>query len=73
MKPLKILPGQEIRKLISFYPELEEFAISMKAEFGSLAAVTLDAAGRIYHWGEPRMPEGVALSDGTDYRKKKKK
>jgi hypothetical protein len=73
MKPLKILPGQEIRKLISFYPELEEFAISMKAEFGSPAAVTLDAAGHIYHWGEPRLPEGVALSDGTDYRKKKKK
>ena len=45
----------------------------MKAEFGSPAAVTLDAAGQIYHWGEPRMPEGVALSDGTDYRKKKKK
>ena len=45
----------------------------MKAEFGSPASVTLDAAGQIYHWGEPRLPEGVALSDGTDYRKKKKK
>ena len=73
MKPLKILPGQEIRKLISFYPELEEFAISIKAEFGSPAAVTLDAAGQIYHWGEPRLPEGVALSDGREYLKKRKR
>ena len=67
------LKGPELRALFSFYPDMEEFAISMKAEFGSPASVTLDAAGQIYHWGEPRLPEGVALSDGTDYRKKKKK
>ena len=70
----EIMTGSDMRALLSFYPDAENFADSIKAEF-PLAGIKLDAAGREYVLGDVSMPEGEwlsadQLSDMKDYRRK---